>query len=132
MGSQMKKNLGTNNKINGNSIIGASRSETNYFAKGHLSPDAAFVYNVQQDATYYFVNVAPQFQSFNNGNWKALEYNTRDLATKLARDILVMTGTHGILSYPDKNNNPTPSICSTTLTCQRQSTTGKWSEIRKQ
>ena len=31
--SQMKKNLGTNNKINGNSIIGASRSETNYFAK---------------------------------------------------------------------------------------------------
>ena len=51
-------------------------------SQGHLSPDADFVYNVLQDATYYFVNVAPQFQSFNNGNWKALEYNTRDLATK--------------------------------------------------
>ena len=32
--------------------------------QGHLSPDAAFVYNVQQDATYYFANVAPQFQVF--------------------------------------------------------------------
>ena len=42
-----------------------------------------YVYNVMQDATYYFMNAAPQFQSFNNGNWKALEYNTRDLATKL-------------------------------------------------
>ncbi len=30
--------------------------------QGHLSPDAAFVYNVEQDATYYFANVAPQFQ----------------------------------------------------------------------
>jgi hypothetical protein len=32
------------------------------YPQGHLSPDAAFVYNVEQDATYYFVNVAPQFQ----------------------------------------------------------------------
>ena len=38
-----------------------------------------------QDATYYFINVAPQFQSFNNGNWKALEMNTRDLAMKYER-----------------------------------------------
>ena len=51
-------------------------------AQGHLSPDAGFIYNVEQDATYYFLNVAPQFQSFNNGNWKSLEINTRDLATK--------------------------------------------------
>ena len=50
--------------------------------QGHLSPDAAFIYNVMQDATYYFFNVAPQFQAFNNGNWKSLEYNTRDLGTK--------------------------------------------------
>ena len=30
--------------------------------QGHLAPDAAFIYDVQQDATYYFINVAPQFQ----------------------------------------------------------------------
>ena len=53
--------------------------------QGHLSPDAGFIYNVEQDATYYFVNVAPQFQSFNNGNWKSLEINTRDLARALTR-----------------------------------------------
>merc|ERR1712142_1297459 len=105
--SQVKKLLKTNNKLGALKIIDPSRSGTHYFAKGHLSPDAAFVYNVMQDATYYFMNAAPQFQSFNNGNWKALEYNTRDLATKLGRDLQVTTGTYGMLSYPDNNNNPT-------------------------
>ena len=63
------------------------------------------MYNVEQDATYYFVNVAPQFQSFNNGNWKSLEINTRDLARALGRDVTVYSGTSGILTFPDTNNN---------------------------
>jgi DNA/RNA endonuclease G (NUC1) len=66
----------------GKPLIETSRSGTRYFAKGHLSPDAAFIYDVFQDATYYFVNVAPQFQTFNNGNWKALEMATRDYASR--------------------------------------------------
>lgn len=103
----VKKDLGTNNKFEGETIIQTGRSGSHYFAKGHLAPDAAFVYNVEQDATYYFTNVAPQFQSFNNGNWKALEYNTRDLATKLGRDLKVTTGTSGVLQYPDNNDIPT-------------------------
>ena len=70
------------NTFKGTTIIENTASGTNYFAKGHLSPDAGFVYNVQQDATYYFVNVAPQFQSFNNGNWKSLEYNSRELSIR--------------------------------------------------
>jgi len=104
----VKLQLGTNNKLGAISIIETSRSGTHYFAKGHLSPDAAFIYDVMQDATYYFMNAAPQFQSFNNGNWKALEYNTRDLGNKLGRDLQVMTGTYGVLTYPNINNNPTP------------------------
>jgi len=103
----VNKLLATGNKINGNVLIETSRRGTNYFAKGHLAPDAAFIFDVLQDATYYFFNVAPQFQSFNNGNWKALEMNTRELASKLGRDVSVYTGTHGILEYPDKNNNLT-------------------------
>ena len=79
--SMVKKILGSNT-IDGAAIIETTSSGTNYFAKGHLSPDAGFVYNVMQDATYYFVNVAPQFQSFNNGNWKSLEYAVRDLGVK--------------------------------------------------
>ena len=35
-----------------------------------------------QDATYYFINVAPQFQAFNNGNWKILEGKTRTYGDK--------------------------------------------------
>ena len=33
-----------------------------------------------QYATYYFMNVMPQFQSFNNGNWKSIEASVRDYA----------------------------------------------------
>lgn len=89
-------------------IIETATDGTHYFAKGHLSPDAAFVYNVQQDATYYFANVAPQFQSFNNGNWKALEMAARDLAIKAGHDVVEYSGTHEYLKYPDSNNNPAP------------------------
>ena len=77
--------LGTDNTLPDDShtpIIDSTTSGTNYFAKGHLSPDAAFIDEAEQDATYFFFNVAPQFQSFNNGNWKALEYVTRDMAAK--------------------------------------------------
>ena len=91
--------LGGVTSIEDEPIIETSSSGTDYFAKGHLSPDAAFIYNVLQDATYYFINVAPQveniqlkthyltntlsqFQSFNNGNWKALEGGVRDLGAK--------------------------------------------------
>ena len=64
-----------------NSIVDPD-SYSIYFAKGHISPDAAFVYDAEQDATYFYSNVAPQFQSFNNGNWKALERAVRDYATE--------------------------------------------------
>lgn len=63
-------------------IINGSSSSTNFFAKGHLSPDAAFIYQIEQYATYYFINVAPQFQAFNAGNWKALEFAGRQIAAR--------------------------------------------------
>merc|ERR1711963_534659 len=50
--------LGGITSIEDETIIETSSSGTDYFAKGHLSPDAAFVYNVLQDATYYFIYVA--------------------------------------------------------------------------
>lgn len=59
-----------------------SSSSTMYFAKGHLTPFASFVYEAEQQATEFYFNVAPQFQSFNNGNWKAIETKTTDLAIR--------------------------------------------------
>lgn len=84
-------------------IINGSSSSTNFFAKGHLSPDAAFIYQLEQYATYYFINVAPQFQAFNAGNWKALELANRQMAKRLQRNILTYTGTLDILAYENKD-----------------------------
>ena len=35
-------------------------AKKNFLAKGHLAPDADFVYQEWQDASYFFFNVAPQ------------------------------------------------------------------------
>ena len=51
-------------KIDGETIIEITNKAKDYFAKGHLAPDANFVYEVLQDATYYFINVAPQVRPF--------------------------------------------------------------------
>ena len=60
-------------------IIDDSR---NFLARGHLAPDAAFVYQAEADATYFYINVAPQFQSFNNMNWRSIETETQEMAKK--------------------------------------------------
>ena len=41
-----------------------------FFSRGHLAPDADFIDADSQRASYYFMNTAPQFQTFNGGNWK--------------------------------------------------------------
>lgn len=41
-----------------------------YMSRGHMAPDGDFIDAASQDASYYFMNTAPQFQTFNNGNWK--------------------------------------------------------------
>ena len=74
---------------------------TSFLAKGHLAPDADFVFKEGQDATYYFVNAAPQWQSFNNGNWKAIEIAVRDYASLTGSDLMVYTGTLGHLALTD-------------------------------
>ena len=36
-----------------------------YLARGHLAPNADFIFYSWMDSTYHFVNVAPQWQAFN-------------------------------------------------------------------
>ena len=73
--------LGTNNRLpDGTPII--EKSGEMFLARGHLSPHADFIEEPEQDATYYFFNVAPQFQKFNNNNWRQLEEFTRKMAIK--------------------------------------------------
>ncbi|XP_068226188.1 uncharacterized protein [Palaemon carinicauda] len=77
-----------------------------YFAKGHMSPDADYATEPEQDATYYYINALPQWQAFNNGNWKRLEYGVRDLAEKLGTVLTIYSGGWGILELDDVNGNP--------------------------
>ncbi|XP_046402161.1 uncharacterized protein LOC124168092 [Ischnura elegans] len=82
---------------------------SSYLAKGHLSPDADFALQSQQDATYHFINVAPQWQEFNNGNWKVLENASRIKATTpTPHDLHIFTGTYGIVMLQDTNGNDVP------------------------
>ena len=76
-------------------------SKSYYFARGHFSPDGDFIDSASQDATYYYINVAPQWQSFNNGNWKSLEIATRNLAASRSTNLITYTGGHGILTLAD-------------------------------
>jgi len=48
-----------------------------YLARGHLAARADFVFSSHQRATFWYVNVAPQWQTFNGGNWNTLEDNVR-------------------------------------------------------
>ena len=61
-------------------IIDTASGSTKYFSKGHLSPKYDFVYKSMQQATYYFLNSAPQFREFDSGNWDALEDGIIDYA----------------------------------------------------
>lgn len=71
-----------------------------YLARGHLAPDSDFVLEPEQDATYFYANVVPQWQAINNGNWKSLENSVRELAENRGRTLEVWTGIYDILHLP--------------------------------
>jgi DNA/RNA endonuclease G (NUC1) len=59
-----------------------------------------------QEATYYFINAAPQWQSINNGNWKDVEYTVRKLADRTGRDFQV------------SHSSVISLMCNSFLTCE--------------
>jgi hypothetical protein len=48
-----------------------------YLARGQHSANADYVYGSQHRATFHFVNVSAQWQTFNGGNWEKLESSVR-------------------------------------------------------
>ncbi|KRT82569.1 hypothetical protein AMK59_3204 [Oryctes borbonicus] len=75
-------------------------NDTHYLRQGYLTPRADFIYKSQQDAASQCLNVVPQWKILNEGNWKILESNLRDLASSRGIDLGIYTGTSGILSFP--------------------------------
>ncbi|XP_049778779.1 uncharacterized protein LOC126175826 [Schistocerca cancellata] len=70
-------------------------------SRGHLAPSADFILNTQQHASFFYVNTAPQWQIFNEGNWLSVESVLRNHAQQQLLDLEVWTGTHGVLTLND-------------------------------
>lgn len=77
-----------------------------FLTRGHLAAKSDFVFGAMQRATFLFVNVAPQWNDFNAGNWERVETGVRKYVAdkKLTTDCY--TGTWGISSLYDVDGNP--------------------------
>lgn len=71
-------------------------NDDRFINRGHLTAKGDFVYPFQQLATFHYVNSAPQWASFNGGNWNELEISLRDLAHSTSTNFKVSTGVYGI------------------------------------
>lgn len=76
------------------------------FDKGHLAPNADFAFVSQQKATYYYLNVLPQFHKFNADGWLRVEEAVRKLAMSSGK-IDIQTGTEGGLMLGDGSTTKT-------------------------
>lgn len=91
-----------------NALVGLAAGSTKYvhasndyfMSRGHMTAKADFVYGAQHRATFHFVNVAPQWQTFNGANWNTLEMNVRSFAGGRDTDLVVFTGGHGVTTLP--------------------------------
>ncbi|XP_017062520.1 uncharacterized protein LOC108102280 [Drosophila ficusphila] len=74
------------------------------FDRGHLTPVADFTFPTVMRATNKYLNVVPQYYSFNRGNWKTVEAWVRD-QHQIQN---VCTGALGVLELNNKQNLRTP------------------------
>ncbi|SPP76178.1 uncharacterized protein LOC117579518 [Drosophila guanche] len=72
-----------------------------YLARGHLSAKTDFVFGAAQMASFFFVNVAPQWQTFNAGNWERIEDSVRKFVADQNITVDCYTGTWGVSTLPD-------------------------------
>jgi hypothetical protein len=79
-------------------------------SRGHLTPDADFIFTFEQFATYFYLNVAPQFQIINSGNFLKVEKLARNLAASLKSDLKIVTGNFGVLKLRNEKSGEIKSM----------------------
>jgi hypothetical protein len=92
-----------NNLLKSKTLADKYLNESFYFDRGHLSPDADFLFASTQYTSYYYINVSPQWHVINTRNWKKLEMIIRAFAETKRKTFKIITGTYGILTLPDVN-----------------------------
>ncbi|XP_035789367.1 uncharacterized protein LOC118465329 [Anopheles albimanus] len=76
-----------------------------YMARGHIAARADFVYAPQQNATFWFLNAAPQWQTFNAGNWERIENSAKSFVASRNINVRVYGGTYGVQTQADGNGD---------------------------
>jgi len=77
-----------------------------FMSRGHLAPNGDGIEAFEKRATFYFVNVVPQWQTINGANWNQLEIKARAIADERQALLTVYTGGYGVTTLDDVNNNP--------------------------
>lgn len=74
-----------------------------FLARGHLMANADNIFGSHMRASFYFINAQPQWQTFNGGNWEAVESGVRNFIADRNLECEIYTGVHGVLSLRDQN-----------------------------
>ncbi|KAG7211652.1 hypothetical protein KM043_010905 [Ampulex compressa] len=77
------------------------KKSVQFLSRGHMAAKVDFVYGAVQRATFWYLNAAPQWQSFNGGNWNYLEEGVRYFAGSRHLDLDVYTGAYGQMTMTD-------------------------------
>lgn len=85
-------------------------NKTSFMARGHLAPDADFIFSYEQLSTYFYANCAPEWQVVNAGNWLRVENTARKVASSFGSDLLTYTSTFDLLELPNPANNQLSEI----------------------
>ncbi|KAH8294956.1 hypothetical protein KR018_004729, partial [Drosophila ironensis] len=73
--------------------------------RGHLTPAGDYLYGDQMCATFKYINVIPQWQSINEGNWETIERWVRNRISA-GGHLRIRTGVTGTLSLMDRGRPP--------------------------
>lgn len=80
-------------------------TKKSFLSRGHLTPDADFIFPSGQFATYFYANVCPTFQVVNGGNYARVEMLARRMAGDRGEIFDVYTGVHDVLKVIDSRGD---------------------------